>query len=450
MSTIQKRKYARKPRSARKPYTRKRTVVSSRAAPSVSKAVQKIESLPAQKQASIGRMLLNGAGAALGGALGGPAGAVVGRSISDGVANIVGLGEYSINSNVLMHEDPLRVKNKSHNGETVIRHREFLGDVLTSSTAGAFNIQTYPINPGIEQTFPWLAQIASNFEQYRIEGMLFEFRSMSGDALTSSNTALGSVVMATQYNAGQAAFRSKSEMENYEFGSSCKPSSSMIHPIECARMQTSIDELYTRSGNVPSGQDPRLYDIGNFSIATVGMQGTSVNVGELWITYQVALLKPKMYVSLGFFNDYIHTTFATGFTNSNPFAGTQVIYGNTFVPTPTFTGTTITLPTSLFVKTYRVIVNWTGSPVVLNYPTLSATNGLVNGGTGPATAESQTVNAPSSGTTAAALSLSWLISTLGNGTIPVYTISGTGTLPTSPILCSIIVEQVFNGLLAGQ
>jgi hypothetical protein len=39
--------------------------------------------------------------------------------------------------------------------------------------------------------FPWLSNIAQNFESYKLRGLVFEFKSMSGDALTSTNTALG-------------------------------------------------------------------------------------------------------------------------------------------------------------------------------------------------------------------------------------------------------------------
>ena len=45
-----------------------------------------------------------------------------------------------------------------------------------------------------------------------------------------------------------------------------------------------------------------------FTIATQGFQGTNVNIGELWVTYQVTLLKPKLYASLGKYNDYFRIT----------------------------------------------------------------------------------------------------------------------------------------------
>lgn len=173
-----------------------------------------------------------------------------------------------------------------------VKHREFLGDVISSSTAGAFDIKSYPINPGLVRTFPWLSDVVGpSFQQYRINGMTFEFRSMSSDALNSTNTALGSVVMATDYDSRDAVFASKQQMENSEFGVSCKPSMNMMHAIECARNETAVSELYIRAFAVPDNADIRLYDMGRFSIATIGCQGTSVNLGELWVSYDIDAFK---------------------------------------------------------------------------------------------------------------------------------------------------------------
>lgn len=66
----------------------------------------------------------------------------------------------------------------------------------------------------------------------------------------------------------------------------------MIHAIECERSQTTLSEQYIRFGAVPAGADPRFYDLGRFSIATVGMQAASVNIGELWVSYDIEFLKP--------------------------------------------------------------------------------------------------------------------------------------------------------------
>ncbi|AYP28907.1 MAG: coat protein [Torentivirus crutis] len=239
------------------------------------------------------------AGRALGSYLGGPMGGALGDSLggmAHYIGKVFGSGDYVTNAdrvkqNVLVNDAQIPQFGSGPN--TVhIRHREFLGDIISSSTPGAFNVQQFPLNPGQNSTFPWLSNVVgTNFQQYRINGMLFEFRTMSADALNSTNTALGSVVMATDYDSADSAFTNKAQMENTEFGISCKPSCSAVHAIECARSQTAVSELYVRPAAVPANADIRLYDLGQFYIATVGMQAASVNIGELWVTYDITFFK---------------------------------------------------------------------------------------------------------------------------------------------------------------
>lgn len=245
-----------------------------------------------------------------GGYLGSLAGEYLGGMAHNAIGGITGLGDYSVEKNVFAGNRLPQITNLSGNGGTTIRFQEYLGDVVTSSVPGQFNLDSFTINPANENTFPWLAQIASNYDQYEIEGLLFEFRSTSGDALTSANTALGSVMMATQYDTEDAVFQTKSEMLNYEFSTSAKPSNSSVHMIECDPKQTTVSLLFTAPVAEPSNGDPRFNDLGRFSIATTGFQGASVNAGELHCTYQVRLLKPKLFVTLGNFNGLYHATMA--------------------------------------------------------------------------------------------------------------------------------------------
>lgn len=171
-----------------------------------------------------------------------------------------------------------------------IAHREYLGDV-TGSTA--FSLQSFGINPGVNSTFPWLANIATNYQMYRFRGLIFEFKSMSANALNSVNTALGTVIMGTQYDVGAPNFANKAEMENYEFSESDRPCEHQMHPVECALRERATNMLYVRSGAYRALSDPRLYDTGTFQIATVGMQAAA-NIGELWVTYDVELYKPRI------------------------------------------------------------------------------------------------------------------------------------------------------------
>lgn len=238
-------------------------------------------------------------GAAAGKGVAGPAGQLLGGklgSYAHYIGKIFGSGDYvtaanAVKQNVLVNEGqiPQFVGSKD---AIRVRHREFIGDIISSGTANTFQIQGFAINPGVSATFPWMSAVCgATFQQYRTNGMVFEFRSMSADALNSTNTALGTVIMATDYDSADAAFTTKSQMENTEFGVSCKPSSCMLHAIECAPRLTTATELYVRGQAAPSGTDIRLYDWGKFYIATAGCQGTNVNLGELWVSYDITVFK---------------------------------------------------------------------------------------------------------------------------------------------------------------
>lgn len=220
-------------------------------------------------------------------------GAWAGDKLGGLVGRVTGLGDYEADAgNPMPTINPPVVRNISDRS-VVISHREYIGDVVTSATPGAFNLMSFQVNPGNPVVFPWLSRLAPCFQEYKMNGMLFQFKSMSADALNSTNTALGQVIAATNYNVAQDNYQSKFEMENTEFGSSCKPSVSFMHPIETDSRQNVMGQLYVAAGGTPpAGADPQFYNLANFQLATNGFQGASVNIGELWVTYEVILRKP--------------------------------------------------------------------------------------------------------------------------------------------------------------
>lgn len=402
--------------------------------------------------------LLGAAGSGLGTALLGPgagtlAGATAGNMLGQGIRYATGFGDYEIHDNVLVKEAvtgaPIPIINPNKHGGTCIRHREFLGDIITASTNNTFKLQSFAINPANQYTFPWLSQIASNYEQYSLEGVIFEYRSMSADALNSTNTALGSVIMATNYNAGAPNFTQKVEMENYEFGVSCKPSVGMMHPIECEARRTSITELYTRAGAVPAGQDIRLYDWGNFQIATSGFQGTNVNIGELWVSYQVCLLKPKMYTSLGSFNDIFARrcgSYSVGLpfgSYLNEYIAYNSLGAQAVVDSASFAA--INLPYNNISQSYIVRFTWLGtSPSVLVYPVIS----LLNAAFGTI----QPLDAiPTASTSSNYASQEFSIVTNGNGNMARILVNSTSAVfPTGTTNSYIRIYQIDNGAINAQ
>lgn len=257
-----------------------------------------------------------------------------GHMLGQGFKDITGYGAYTVRSNSLTGVPS--VGNPTHvpEGALVISHREYVGDVVTSATANTFKINNWGLNVGSSQTWEFLAQIACNYEEFKLQGVLFVFKSTSCDALSSVNTALGSVIMATNYNPYAAAFTSKAEMEGYQYCTAGLPSSDLIHPIECDPFEGAISTFYVQAGqSYAAPSDLRFSQPGTFYLATTGFQGTNVNIGELWVTYQVMLLKPKLYASLGYYNDSFAFRNSTGFTNLLPLGDmtTGVLCrGNTF------------------------------------------------------------------------------------------------------------------------
>lgn len=241
-------------------------------------------------------------GSAIGGIGGGFFGQpTLGAYAGDYIANkghklfkrITGYGDYKINSNTLVLGDNVPQFSNIGQRENRIVHKEYIGDLYCGPN-GEFKLQSFKVNPGTSTIFPWLSGLAQNYQQYRINGMIFYYKSCSANALNSTNTNLGQVLISTNYNVLSRNFDEPSEMLNAEFSTSGKPSDDMVHMIECAPRETPIKELYIRNSGVPVDEiaDNRLYDYCNIQVATVGMQSsTPIMLGQLWVSYDITLMK---------------------------------------------------------------------------------------------------------------------------------------------------------------
>lgn len=214
------------------------------------------------------------------------------RKARSTAGTITGYGAYKLHGRGLNPGTQVpKVKNSK--GGCCVQHKEYIGDVPASV---AFVVAALPINPGQRSTFPWLSQLAENFEEWKPKGIVFFFKSTSSSSVVSTNAVanLGTVIMGTEYNVNNPVFGNKQQMENYEGAVSTPPSKNMIHTIECSKKQNPLGIYYVRSGDVPDGADQRFYDIGTFQIASVGMQANAQNIGELWVSYDIELIKPRI------------------------------------------------------------------------------------------------------------------------------------------------------------
>ena len=286
---------------------------------------------------ALGSALLPGAGGTIGGALGSGLGWAFNK--------ITGMGDYKVRMNSLVKAGPV-----PQFGDNCIRlkHREYLGDI--SSTTG-FSNASYPIQPGNPVTFPWLSSVAANYEEYMFLGCVFYFVSTSATALNSTNTALGKLIMATEYDAQKAAFTNPSQMLATEFSNYGKPAEDLMHAVECDPALRPVLWQYVRTAAVPSGSDSRLYDLGIFQLASQGMQAAA-NIGGLWVSYDVIFCKPIIAPQGGLEDRFNQPVTTVGLS---PIWTTTLNTGRRPVGC-TINGNIVSFPTTITSGVYRISV----------------------------------------------------------------------------------------------
>lgn len=400
-------------------------------------------------------------GAGLGGAIGQYYGGSVGRKLGSWVgrrafhypAKLFGSGEYTEVPAKTSNDGPSRklapqvpyFADNSKDDSVVISHREYLGDVITSDVSGAFNIQHYALNPSEVNSFPWLSNIAQpNYQQYKFEGLAFEFKSFSADALNSTNTALGSVFACINYDYTDYDLASRYEVENTDWSSSCKPSENMLIPVECAPRQTGMNGLlYVVNGNtVPPNADPKMYYLGKMWIGTTGFQGTNVNIGSLYVTYKIRLYKPVMTRPLS--NGLIHAVNRQTYDTSNMFGTVEFSSPATADSVGiSYSGNVMTLSHERLVigQRFQLCMVWNGvTAAAFTAPTVThsgAQGQLYFSGFGLPSS-----SAPSTGSVTSLASLNNVFMITDNRHDVTITLGGSPSLPTGTNNVQILLVQI--------
>jgi hypothetical protein len=239
------------------------------------------------------------AGARVGMAAGGMPGAAMGSAIGQGIAAITGYGDYKVRTNSLnvvgtSVDTVPRFVNNDH--AVRMTHREFVTDLVVPENPTDFHNDTYDINPSNIRLFPWLSRMATQYQQYRVHGMVVEYKSMSSDYAASG--PLGTVMIASNYNVNDLPYPTKVALENSEFAVSSKPSRSIIHAIECDPNLGATNRYYYVRDLTASGtelSDNRLYDLAKIQVATSGLPGTAgATMGEIWVSYDIEFTKPVL------------------------------------------------------------------------------------------------------------------------------------------------------------
>lgn len=183
----------------------------------------------------------------------------------------------------------------------IYTHKEYIGDIFGPATT-SFTNQSYDINPGLSENFPWLSQVAANYDEYEMMQCVFEYKSTI-DASTVSNGQTGTIIIATQYNTDAEPFSAKDQMMQYHGGQSGRLIDDLSHGVECDPYKNAGSAIKrVRTGPLDQAiNDREDYDQGRLEVAINNCPTIFANqaIGELWVYYTVKLLKPKLGTNRG-------------------------------------------------------------------------------------------------------------------------------------------------------
>jgi len=360
----------------------------------------------------------------------------VGKWLGSGIGQIFGSGDYQMMGpspkyNVLASDRQIPQFSTSER-TNIVCNREYIGDI--GGSVGFLN-RSYPLNPGLSTTFPWLSSVAKCYQQYRIHGLIFEFRPLLTDFVL--NGAPGVIVMATNYNADRPPFTTKVQMENAEYAVSVKPTMNMIHGIECAESDTPQTRLYVRTGAVPGGQDLRSYDLGLTQIATQ-LNPTQL-LGELWVSYCVELFKPLLPEDIGV-DAKTSVISRISHSSASPLGTVQVTTAGD-IPGIIVNSTTISMDISVPNGNYLLAIIWKGDTNgVIFIPSLATSSGVTSVPTVFGNSTSLVTTQP--GTSTLSCFLNYYFKLVSSDSVQTITLNGGGILPTVNTACTITLTKV--------
>jgi hypothetical protein len=372
----------------------------------------------------------------------------VGQNLASKISRLIGSGDYTTNTvstNSLMKSGSSSTALASFgatSGGVRIQHREYITDLYAGATNSFTLIETLPVNPGLASTFQYLAQIAQNFEEYIFHGLVFEYVSTTSPYL--SGGAMGSIVMAMEYDAALPAFASKPQMENSDFAVSARPDSSIMYGVECKDQP--LNGRYVRGSGTLTNQPVNLTDIGTMYIGsqnTTITQGTSL--GELWVTYDIELRKPHISPSRwGFYTNSISVGTSTSVAILQK--GTEVSQGSL---SGTYTsGATIYFPNASLGDTYMISYadNYGALSTITTYTTIAAL-GFTNFQILPSS--NYAIQSPANGGAITNNYMSTYYLTVSSvATVPTFTYSNAGAGTSVTHTCFWNIVNLGNGLAA--
>lgn len=287
------------------------------------------------------------------------------------------------------------------NGMCNVRHREFLGNV--SGTSTFTQSLSLALNPGIAATFPWLANMAQNWQAYRFKRLRFCYYTRTGSNIP------GSVILCPDYNAQDAAPVSEQVIDSYEDAKEDAPWKNIECNLNAVAMHLMGPKKYIRLGALAANQDLKTFDVGNMYVYTV--DGTAVNWGKVWVEYDVDLFTPQLPPGGSSFTQTALIVGATSQTAAEPLGTAPVVTGNMqVVAGNNSTNSTLVLSNAIVGGEYALSIYITGTGITQSVIESAVTGATLKSGGNQAFSVAATTGFYIATFTATASTITWVLS----------------------------------------
>jgi hypothetical protein len=249
-------------------------------------------------------------------------------------------------------------------------HRELVGNVSGLNNAGAFVLaNTFALNPGLSATFPWLSNMAGNWETYHFNKLRFCYYTRCGTGTS------GSVILAPDYDAADASPITEQNASSYIDIREDAPYKDITCILRPAAMHPMGPKKFIRNAALAANQDIKTYDVGNLFVCTVD-SSAAASWGKLWVEYDITLFTPQIQAlgGSGFANQFTLSAAGGGIAAASIFGATPEEMGGIDVSTAL---NVITINSGLIIgQEYAISCSITGT--VISVFGLAAVTGLTS------------------------------------------------------------------------
>lgn len=184
-------------------------------------------------------------------------------------------------------------RNNDNTIVVAVRHTEFLHDIATPDEySGGFVLNSANLNPGLKGVFPWLSKMSLAFESYCFQSVKFTYKP------ATSTLTKGVIFFAATYDVASTPPEGKADILEIEGCVESTPYSMLQFNCKKGSSGLNVQKTYKiRDGAINRNYtDLRLYDCGRVYIGYSGISESGVtsklNIGELWVEYNVEFYLP--------------------------------------------------------------------------------------------------------------------------------------------------------------